>query len=334
MALIGPMSGSLTKLETGSPFSIGGNATTVSSTDAGGTTITSAQRIGMTMLGDRASGSATLTAIDAGVVWAPSSSAGYTMNRDVFLNNLTVNSGVTLAVQGFQIYIAGTLLNSGTIESRGASTTTSTAPGGGNGSTNTYGTSNSAGGNGGSAAGGAGSTPAAQTNALGGAGGGGGLTSGFAGGSGGTVTAPISTATAWKTLNFLTRQRIYSATSQPAIAGGGGGGGGSVDIGFGVSMVGGGGGAGGVNLFLLMNVLDNAGTIQSRGGNGANASGITAQSGGGGGGGGGAVLIAANKVLSLGTIQSIGGSGGTGNLGGAAGTTGGVGPVVLLTGSI
>ena len=333
MALIGPMSGSLTKLETGSPFSIGGNATTVSSTDAGGNTITSAQRIGMIMLGDRASGNATLTAIDAGVVWATSSSAGYAMNRDVFLNNLTVNSGVTLAVQGFQLYIAGTLLNSGTIESRGASTTTATAPGGGNGSANTYGTSNSAGGNGGSAAGGVGANPAAQTNALGGAGGGGGSTSGFAGGSGGTVTAPIATVTSWKTLNFLTRQRIYSATSQPAIAGGGGGGGGAVNT-LGTSMVGGGGGAGGVNMFLLMNVLDNAGTIQSRGGNGANASGTGAQSGGGGGGGGGAVLVAANKVLSLGTIQSIGGSGGTGNLGGAAGTSGGVGPVVLLTGSV
>lgn len=333
MALIGPMSGSLTKLETGSPFSIGGKATTVSSTDAGGTTITSEQRIGMIMLGDRASGNATLTVTDAGVLWASFSAAVYTMNRDVFLNNLTVNSGVTLIVQGFQPYIAGTLVNSGTIESRGSLTSTSAGASGGNGSANTYGTSNGGGGNGGSASGGAGSTLPAQTNAIGAVGGGGGSVTGFAGGGGATVTAPGATVTSWKTLNFLTRQRIYSATSQPALAGGGGGGGGSVQVG-GTSMVGGGGGAAGVNLFLLMNVLDNAGTIQSRGGNGANASGTGAESGGGGGGGGGAVLIAANKVLSLGTIQSIGGSGGTGNLGGAAGTTGGVGPVVLLTGSI
>jgi len=333
MALIGPMSGSLTKLETGSPFSIGGNATTVSSTGADGNTITSEQRIGMAMLGDIASGSATLTVTDAGVTWATFSAAIYTMTRDVFLNNLTVNSGVTLIVQGFQPYIAGTLLNSGTIESRGATTSTSSGAGGGNGSANTYGTSNATGGNGASATGGVGTTSTGQTNALGGAGGGGGFGGANAGGGGGTVTAPGLTVTSWKTLNFLTRQRIYSATSQPAIAGGGGGGGGSVQGGA-SAMSAGGGGAGGVNLFLLMNVLDNAGTIQSRGGSGANASGATFQAGGGGGGGGGAVLIAANKVLSLGTIRSIGGSGGTGINGGATGTSGGVGPVVLLTGSV
>ena len=73
-----------------------------------------------------------------------------------------------------------------------------------------------------------------------------------------------------------------------------------------------------------------------RGGNGANASvvGTAFGAGGGGGGGAGSVLIAANKVLALGTISSTGGTAGTGAGISTAASAGGVGPVIILSGSL
>ena len=339
MALIGPMSGSLTRLESGSPAWVSGNGLSITSGSDGSVTFTAVQQINLANFGDKSDGNATLTVTDAGVTWATFSvGAIYTMNRDAFLNNLTINAGVSLRPDGFLPYIAGTLVNSGTIECRGADATSVTggaavtdkgtfladSTGGGTGAAST---GNTTGGN---------STLLA--NSAGGTGGAGGTANTTVlAGVPGTASAPLASITSWRTLNYVLSQRLISATTILGLNGGTGGSGGGASGNGGVNIAtSGGGGAGAINLFLIMNTLDNAGTIRSRGGNGANASiaGTAFGAGGGGGGGAGAVLIAVNKVLALGTISSTGGTAGTGaGISGAA-SAGGVGPVIILSGSL
>ena len=43
--------------------------------------------------------------------------------RDMYYNNLTINSGCTLIANGFRIFVKGTLTNNGTIGSTAAYTT-------------------------------------------------------------------------------------------------------------------------------------------------------------------------------------------------------------------
>ena len=339
MALIGPMSGSLTRLESGSPAWVSGNGLSITSGSDGSVTFTAVQQINLANFGDKSDGDVTLVTGGAGApAWTTYSSDIYTMTRDAFLNNLTVNSGVSLRPDGFLPYIAGTLVNSGTIERRGADASGVTggaavtdkgtfladSTGGGTGAAST---GNTTGGN---------STLLA--NSAGGTGGAGGTANTTVlAGVPGTASAPIASITSWRTLNYVLSQRLISATTILGLNGGtGGSGGGASGNGVGQTATSGGGGAGAINLFLIMNTLDNAGTIRSRGGNGANASvvGTAFGAGGGGGGGAGSVLIAANKVLALGTISSTGGNGGTGaGISGAA-SAGGVGPVIILSGSL
>ena len=338
MALIGPMSGSLTRLESGSPAWVSGNGLSITSGSDGSVTFTAVQQINLANFGDKSDGNATLTVTDAGVTWATFSvGAIYTMNRDAFLNNLTINAGVSLLPNGFLPYIAGTLVNSGTVECRGADATGVTGgvaatdagtfladtTGGGTGAAST---GNTTGGN---------STLLA--NSAGGSGGAGGTGNVSAAGVPGTASAPVASITSWRTLNYVLSQRLISATTILGLNGGTGGSGGGASGNGGINIAtSGGGGAGAINLFLIMNTLDNAGTIRSRGGNGANASvvGTAFGAGGGGGGGAGSVLIAANKVLALGTISSTGGTAGTGAGTSTAASAGGVGPVIILSGSL
>ena len=338
MALIGPMSGSLTRLESGSPAWISGNGLSITSGSDGSVTFTAVQQINLANFGDRSDGDVTLVTGGVGApAWTTYSSDIYTMNRDAFLNNLTVNSGVSFRPQGFLPYIAGTLVNSGTVECRGADASGVTGgaavtdagtfiadtTGGGNGAGST---GNTTGGN---------STLLA--NSAGGSGGAGGTGNAIAAGVPGTASAPVASITSWRTLNYVLSQRLISATTILGLNGGtGGSAGGASGNGVGNTATSGGGGAGAVNLFLIMNTLDNAGTIRSRGGNGANASvvGTAFGAGGGGGGGAGAVLIAVNKVLALGTISSTGGTAGTGAGTSTAASAGGVGPVIILSGSL
>jgi len=339
MALIGPMSGSLTRLESGSPAWISGNGLSITSGSDGSVTFTAVQQINLANFGDRSDGDVTLVTGGVGAPAWTAYSVGdiYTMNRDAFLNNLTVNSGVSFRPEGFLPYIAGTLGNSGTVECRGADASATT---GGAIVTNagTFYSNASAGGNGNTTANASstGNGSIAVSNSVGGRGGAGGTGNGVASNTGGAITAPGLSVTSFRTLNYVLSQRLISATTNVVLNGGSGGAsGGASGAGGALTATSGGGGGGAVNLFLIMNTLDNAGTIRSRGGNGANASiagGVGA--GGGGGGGAGSVLIAVNKVLSLGTISSTGGTGGTGAGISTAASTGSVGTVIILSGSL
>lgn len=335
MALIGPMTGSLTRLEDNSLVWNAGEGTTVSIDVNNAITISGIQQVPISMFGAKSDGSDILATGGPAPSWATYSSDTYTLTRDVHFDNLTVNSGATLLCQGYMLYIAGTLVNSGTVGCLGnngsgitggaiftnAGTFYATSTGGSNGATGT--------GIGG------GNNSSTSTNSIGGRGGNGGSGGAGSGGTGGSVTAPAAATTSWKTLAFLLSQRTYNNVSALSINGGTGGAAGGID-GGGNSVSSGAGGGGGLNLFMLCNILDNSGTILSAGGNGANASAPSGGSAGGGGGGGaGSILIATNKVLNLGTITSVGGTGGLGAGGsGNAGANGSVGSVIILTGTL
>lgn len=108
----------------------------------------------------------------------------YTLTRDLFADNMTVNVGVTVKGGGFRIFVAKDLRNQGTIHSNGGNGGV-----GGNGGS-VSGTTGGAGGAGGAAgalAHAQGSLPAVLAGVIGGAGGAGrGVGAGSAGANGGT----------------------------------------------------------------------------------------------------------------------------------------------------
>lgn len=250
----------------------------------------------------------------------------YTLARDLYVRDLTVNSGVTIKTNNFRIFCAGTLLNNGTISNDGVA--------GGNASVGTPGaagtvtalqtlTATLAGGIGGAPAGN-GANGAAGVAAdgpmLGGIGGDGGA----AGGTGGTGGATANTANinAARQVEALMTGSAISAASTGKILfvkGGQGGGGGG---GQAATNAGGGGGAGGGVIVIVCQTLINPGTISAKGGNGGTGPGTAA--GGGGGGGGVIVIITANLQRLVGTVAVEGGFPGLGGAGtptaGARGT--------------
>jgi len=284
-------------------------------------------------LGDASDGSATLDG-SASVSWASRVGSVYTMTRDAYLRDLTINSGVTLRVAGFLPFVKGTLTNNGTYEAKGNDATNATA-GGAISNQGSWNYSTGGGGNGGGPTTGnaAGSNASgAGSNSSGGGGGGAGAQ---AGGTGNTTVAPVAVVTGWRDIGFFVRRRVFNVATVQSINGSGGGGGGAVN-GDGVnSGTGGGGGGGAANCYVFCDSLNNAGTIRAIGGNGANgtSAGGTTKAGGGGGGAGGGVIVAANTVINLGTVSSVGGAFGNGANGGTTGAAGTAGTVLILTGS-
>lgn len=269
-----------------------------------------------------------------------------TLSRDMFYNSLTVNNGVTLNPVNYKIYVAGTLLNNGTISSNGGN-----GGNGGNGSGGTGGTGGIAGvANGGTAGqvgGAGGNTGVGGSNGINGTAvnpslGVNGVISG-AGGQGNTSVGAASTAgtatgeTVKAILNgdygnftanseVINKHYIYANGSSSGYtlstsAGSGSGGGG----GAGAGVVGGGGGGSGASggvIAIIARIINNAGTICSNGGNGGNGgngSTTNAGSGGGGGAGSGGVILLIYNTLTAGTITV---NGGTKGLHGAGETTG------------
>ena len=221
-----------------------------------------------------------------------------TLTRDMYYNNLTINSGVTLKTNGYKIFVKGTLINNGIIDNSGGN--------GGNGTVSAAGSAGSAGvggGNGDSGGGGSAGTGG------GGAGGSGGNGSAYGtGGSGGSSPYDNSYA---KQLELI--HKLYDITFG---GGGGGGGGGSENAAYG----GGGGGGGGKIHIYARNIVNN-GTIQAKGGNGGNGYMGANKAGGGGGGGGGFVLLVYQTFTGNEPIVT-GGKGGTGYQNGADGSPG------------
>jgi hypothetical protein len=259
---------------------------------------------------------------------APSSSV-YTLTRDIFLAEATINSGVTIKTNNFRIYCAGIFTNRGIVSNDGTV--------GGTAVTSTPGIAGAAtalqtlaatlvGGAGGAVAGvgAAGSAAVAADGPILGGNGGTGATAGAAGGAGGNTanTANINSArTLW---SALSGSAISAASTGKIlfVKGGQGGGGGG---GQAATNAGSGGGAGGGVVCLIVQTLVNHGTIRANGGNGGPAIGTA---GAGGGGGGGAVFIVSAFFQKMGMIQVLGGSPGASGVG--TPTAGAPGTVVAI----
>lgn len=290
--------------------------------------ITSIGSINDILYGNGADGDATLDGV-ATFTYANLVGSTYTLTRDVFLNNLTVNPGVTLQSGGFKIFVGSTCTNNGTIAADGKNAALGVA--GGSSALGTLGIG-TAGGNGRANLTGLAGSNQIPANTLGDAspaGGAGGAGGANAGGAGGTYASSFANGGA----NFLTpyltgfmfTQNTGGNFAQTNIIGGGAGGGGGGSDNAGVT--GGGGGGGGGVLILHAFRLINNNTIRAKGGDGAAASGAGGNGGGGGGGGGGVILQLSRYRSGTGTISAPGGAGGAAVGTGAPGTTGSTGHI-------
>lgn len=270
--------------------------------------------------------------------WANKSGSTYTLNRIVYLNDLTVDSGVTLIGGGFQLFVNGTLDNSGTIHNDGSNAASNVAGAGGLGNpgitsqsgayypSGTDGGAGVASGSGG--ANGATSPALPVSNSLmggrGGRGGGAFATAvTFKGGHSGTAmnTLPMIPRSGKKGI----RQQLWYAFSRLFYAGsmtpwhpGMGGGGGAKSTAGTSCHSGAGGGGGGALLIAARNLINQVGArISCNGGNGGNAGGAAANAAGGAGGGGGLLWIIYGTFDNQGTISADGGTGGSSSAGGS-----------------
>ena len=226
-----------------------------------------------------------------------------TLSRDMYYNNLTINSGMRLTTAGFRVFVKNTITNNGYISNNGGN--------GGNGTSSVAGAAGAAplgpqtvgtgsiGGVGKLAqlSGGAGG---AVTAGFGGTGGTGGTQVPYAGGAGGVVTAPTAAQGSIRDLVAAVRGLLLDGGKANAGSGGGGGGCNSTTQGSG-----GGGGGGGVVIVVARTIVNTSGVIEARGGNGGSAS--TASQGIGAGGGGG-LLILVYATLTSGTESAPAGS--------------------------
>jgi hypothetical protein len=294
--------------------------------------------------GDGSDGDATLNGSTDYSSWSSRSGDIYTMTRDVYLNNLTINSGKTLRPAGYRIYVLGTLENNGTIQynggNGGAGTNDARSPAGVGGTVVSGFFKASPGGTGGlGATSGNDGQPggvAAQIRAgLGGRGGNGGQGGGR---SSSPPTPNPSTALAvlppvmrFGTIRFLTiigcdyNLKNYSEIPQTQTTGAAS--------------------AGTAHTHqydsdraLLIPVSGGLGGCGGGGGHGYMDSGsAVGTSGGGGGGGGGVIFIACKTWAGNGVIEAKGGNGGQGgsatssnNRGGSGGSGGGGGGVIIM----
>lgn len=257
----------------------------------------------------------------------------YTLARDIYADNLTINSGVSIITAGYRIFVRKFLLNNGTIKWNGTDASADTA--GTALAAKLFGAS-SAGAAGGTGNGTAGNASAKGVGGTGGAGGAGQTAGGGTAGTSATATPP--TAAEGGIQNIYTtavlRGTIFASTTKFT-----GGDGGAAGGGDGTSGKGGGGGAGGGIVVIAAKVIDPNGTgdIQAKGG--AGGAGVENAGGGGGGGGGVVAIITANPVptpVSAGkpgqTISVAGGAGGAkgSGTGTTAGSAGGAGRYVEI----
>lgn len=253
------------------------------------------------------------------------SGAVYTLTRDVYFTDLTVNTGVSIVTHGYRVFCRGTLSGAGTISADGQPSTSRSA-----GARALAGAIEGgySGGDGGvqNAVGAAAALAARGHGGIGGAGGAG---TGFAGGAQPTTPTLPDGGLRRDLLSLLSPfWWNFTAVAFQAIAGGGGGsGGGGSSTGAG----GGGGGGGGV-VVVAARTLSGTIAFTAKGGAGgaANPTGGTNAGGGGGGAGGAIHLIYGSKSGWTGTTDVTGGAAGAGNGTGAAGTAGGSGNVIQL----
>ena len=253
--------------------------------------------------------------VDGNVTYA----ADFTLVRDMYFDNLTINSGATLYTNGFRIF-ATAVVNNGTIDRSGPNATGTAAT-----AALTAGTlgTGGAGGAGGTAAGSAGG---ASATALGGAAGAGGLGSGGAGGTAGTKTDNTAANGGLEVFYNAHDAKGGRNLSAGLISGGAGAGGGGGD-----GVAGGAGGAGAAMILICSKSVTGSGAINAKGGNGFSP--ITGGNKGGGGGGGGGIIaiISENDVTATSlTLSVAGGLGASGTGTGASGANGSNGRIYLI----
>lgn len=262
-------------------------------------------------------------------------SSNTTLSADMYYNNLTVNSGITLNTGGYRVFVKGLLTNDGRIGAPGNAA--SVATGGSALNMTTSGGWAGAGANGGTGAGSQGATPATGDNALAvsGSGGAGGTGSGGSGGAtknyGSNPGVPSGGAKfGYHPLNALLGAGAPGGTNSSGqkVSGGWGGSSGGGDG----TNSGGGGGGGGGNVVVAAKRLAGSGSFTAVGGAGGNPA--AGNCGGGGGGGGGYIFIV-STATSLGSLTTVvsGGAGGTKTGTGTNGSAGGNGNVYLFLGA-
>jgi len=283
--------------------------------------------IALGVFGDGSDGGVTFDGSNA-VAGTTRSGSTYTLTRDVYYIDATVNSGSIIVMAGFRMFCTGTLWvkSGGLVHGDGNASVTSTG-----GGTLSGGTLGAAGNGGNGAAGGAGGVAGGVSNALGGNGGDGGAATGGGvggGGAGATATAPTAASGLPRHLVSLITATIQAAVTIYTGAAGGRAGNASAGTGLG-----GGGGGGARVIGLYANVLICDGTIRCLGGDGGPAVvGSSVNVGGGGGGGGGAIMVAyrtksgTNSTFTAATVCA-GGAGGAPAGTGATGAAGSVGQV-------
>jgi len=253
---------------------------------------------GLALFGDGSDGDVTIT-------------TDTTLSHDMFYNNLTINSGITLKPNGYRIFVKGTLTNNGIISGDGNDGGTANPfPGGAELPAGSLGIG-AKGGDGG----GAGS---AASSSLGGVGGDGGTPTSYAAGA---ATPPVTGIGGFKAIPFAIILKEIETTVNKINGGSGGGGG--ADTSFG----GAGGGGARVLVIVAKDIVNTSGIIRANGGNGSNA--IVGDRAGGGGGGGGVIVLVYNSIA-LGTETANGGTSGNGSGTGGAGVAGSAGMVIKI----
>ncbi len=290
------------------------------------------------------SGNANYSSLDPVVYVSPNYnnlvySANTQLGSDVVCGNLTVDSGVALTTNGFNILCINTITNDGLLQAGGYLAGGAGSPGaaipspGAAGGNNPPSYGGSGGGGGGGGSGGAGNNgapggPGGNTLVAGGAGG---LNKSKAAGEPGSSGSTPSSPAVLDNANIIT---WYTGGFQNYIAAASGGGGGA---GY-PTYSGGNGGASSFGIYIQANDII-AGNIVASGG--AGAAGVTgARGGGGGGGGGGGIVLLAYGPggYTSGTYNFAGGAGGVGGDGttranrtGGAGGAGGNGNVLTYS---
>ncbi len=322
--------------------SLTGTYTDGSSWAASGTISGGSSSINYAIYGPGSDGDVTLNGTTAYTAFATRSGSVYTLTRDLYALNLTVQTGVDLKPNGFRIFVQNTLnLQSGAWISNNGNNSTGTVAG----TATPNGTLGASGvGGAGGTSQGAGNVGSSLSNALGGAGGKGGNSStSVAGGNGGGITFPTAANGGIENFcvlpNMLT-WKILSSGPVGIVPGAGGGGGAS-----GSGGNGGGGGAGGGAILIVTRIMQGSGTVRAYGGNGFAAT-ANAGSGGGGGGGGGIIGLITDQNIAttcwsvatggsyqipgLWFLSLFGGSGAAGGTGGGTGADGNPGRYVIL----
>ncbi len=293
------------------------------------------------------------------------SSGTTNITRDMYYNNLTLSGTGKLNLNGWRVFVAGTLdLSAAPAAAIVAQHTTQSTNGangtaiGGAGAAGFAASSFTVGNNVAGGAGGAGNTGAGTNGTAGaavnpgaggqGAAGGNGGAGVSGGGTGASAGAMSTTFSCYKFQDYLLRiagaSYMALACGGSGAGGGGGGGGDATNKGGG----GGGGGASGAVIYVCANLIargtnTTASLIRAAGGNGGNGGsttlGNTGGGGAGGGGGGGWIYLCYGSLTGsaiTNMLDASGGNGGNGGTGtgtgvsGAGGTGGSGGRVTVI----